>query len=181
MRRALGILLIPVMLAVPAATGAAGGPTTTTTLGQTLTKPPATSPPLDARMRNFFIGLATNNNDLAISAFLPQSAYVVIKSGSNNAADWKYRLIDHDFIPQLNTLRRQFGPDLATATYVGYHVNEGSAHICPVGREQNKAPYWQVYMTTIDFTMKGVSRHLTVNTMIGWRGGWFIVHVIGYG
>jgi len=36
-------------------------------------------------------------------------------------------------------------------------------------------------MTTIDFTMKGVARHLTVNTMIGWRGGWFIVHVIGYG
>ena len=181
MRRVIGIFLIPVLLWAPAGTSAASYPATTTTLGQNLAKPPATSPPLDARMRNFFTGVATNNNELAISAFLPRSAYVVIKSGSHNAADWQYRLIDRDFIPQLTILRRQFGPDLASATYLGYHVNEASAHICPIGREQNKAPYWQVYMTTIDFSMKGATRHLTVNTMIGWRGGWFIVHVIGYG
>jgi hypothetical protein len=181
MRRLLPLVLLSAVLWAPHASFASGAPTTTTTLGQTMAKPPAHSAPLDARMRNFFTGLATNNNELAISAFLPQSAYVVIKSGSNNAVDWKYRLIDHDFIPQLKTLRHQFGADLATATYLGYHVNEAEAHICPVGREENKAPYWQAYMTTIDFTMKNVTRHLTVNTMISWRGGWFIVHVIGYG
>jgi hypothetical protein len=60
-------------------------------------------------------------------------------------------------------------------------VNQEDAHICPVGREQNAAPYWQTYQSTVFFEWHHHRQTITINTLISWRGGWFIVHLIGYG
>jgi hypothetical protein len=75
---------------------------------------------------------------------------------------------------------------LRSAIYHGYSVPEATAHICPVGREENKAPYWQVYFTRLLYTYPTGGNHwstgaITVNTMISWRGQWYPVHMIGYG
>ena len=144
-------------------------------------KPPATSDAFAARMTMFFNGFKSGNNALALKGFLPVSAYVVLKQGHGNAADWQYRLVDKDFIPQLNILRKRFGKDLPTATYVTTIVPEKSANVCPVGQEENKAPYWRVYMSRVVFQLDGKDRSFLINTMISFRGEWYIVHLIGYG
>jgi hypothetical protein len=144
-------------------------------------KPSASDPALAARLANLFDAIKTGNDAEAIRSFLPVNAYVAIKQGGGNASDWQYRLIDHDFLPQLARIRASLGHGLAQAIYMGYSVPQATAHICPVGREENKAPYWQVYYTRLLFKMNGVFTSITINTMISWRGQWYPVHMIGFG
>ena len=157
--------------------------TTTTTLPlvQTLTKPPLHDPALDQRMAHLFYGLRDYNNTEADLAFLPMRYYVVLKQGGGNEADWKNRLIGH-YHAQLAQLRAQFRGVLPGSTYNGYLIKSATAHTVPVGAEENKAPYWQVYMTTMAFKDKNGNSHtFIINTMISFRGAWYVVHVIGYG
>lgn len=160
--------------------------TTTTTapkvsLVQTMVKPPLHDPALDRRMASFFAGLRDYNNAEADKAFLPMPYYVVLKQGGGNEADWNNRLITH-YHQQLAELRARFRSVLPSAVYNGYSVRSATAHTVPVGAEQNKAPYWQVYMTTMAFKDKaGHPHNFVINTMISFRGAWYVVHVIGYG
>ena len=154
---------------------------TTVPLMQNMVKPPLHDPALDRRMASFFAGLRDCNNAEADKAFLPMPYYVVLKQGGGNEADWNNRLITH-FHPQLAELRARFRGVLSGAINNGYSVKSASAHTLRVGAEQNKAPYWQVYMTTMAFKDKaGHPHNFVINTMISFRGAWYVVHVIGYG
>ena len=158
-------------------------PTTTTTvpLVQNMVKPPLHDPVLDQRMADFFYGLRDYNNARADKAFLPMRYYVVLKAGGGNEADWNNRLLTH-YHQQLAELRARFRTVLPGATYRGYAIKSATAHTVPVGAEMNKAPYWQVYQTTMAFRDKNNQPHnFIINTMISFRGAWWIVHVIGYG
>ncbi len=161
-------------------------PTTTTTsttvpLVQNMVKPVLHDLALDRRMASFFAGLRDYNNAEADKAFLPMPYYVVLKQGGGNEADWNNRLITH-YHQQLAELRARFRSVLPGAVYNGYSVKSATAHMVRVGTEQNKAPYWQVYMTTMAFKDKNGQPHsFVINTMISFRGAWYVVHVIGYG
>ena len=154
---------------------------TTVPLVQNMARPPRHDPALDRRMASFFAGLRDYNNAEADKAFLPMRYYVVIKQGGGNEADWNNRLITH-YHQQLAELRARFRGVLPGAVYNGYSVKSATAHTVRVGAEQNKAPYWQVYMTTMAFKDKnGHPHNFVINTMISFRGAWYVVHVIGYG
>jgi hypothetical protein len=60
-------------------------------------------------------------------------------------------------------------------------VRESSAVVVAPGVEENKAPYWRVYFTTVNFRVGQQLFSLSLNTMISWRGSWYVVHVIGFG
>ena len=155
--------------------------TTTVPLVQNMVKPPLHDPALDARMADFFYGLRDYNNARADKAFLPMRYYVVLKAGGGNEADWNNRLLTH-YHQQLAELRARFRTVLPGATYRGYAIKSTTAHTVAVGAEMNKAPYWQVYQTTMAFRDKNNQPHnFIINTMISFRGSWWIVHVIGYG
>jgi len=154
---------------------------TTVPLVQNMVKPPLHDPALDRRMASFFAGLRDYNNAEADKAFLPMPYYVVLKQGGGNEADWNNRLITH-YHQQLAELRARFRSVLPGAVYNGYSVKSATARTVRVGAEQNKAPYWQVYMTTMAFKDKNGQPHsFVINTMISFRGAWYVVHVIGYG
>ena len=154
---------------------------TTVPLVQSMVKPPLHDPELDRRMASFFSGLRDYNNAEADKAFLPMPYYVVLKQGGGNEADWNNRLITH-YHQQLAELRARFRSVLPGAVYNGYSVKSATAHTVRVGAEQNKAPYWQVYTTTMAFKDKNGQPHsFVINTMISFRGAWYVVHVIGYG
>jgi hypothetical protein len=158
--------------------------TTTSTaapLVQNMVKPPLHDPDLDRRMASFFTGLRDYNNAECDKAFLPMPYYVALKQGGGNEADWRTRLIGH-YHEQLAQLRARFRTVLPGSIYNGYVIKSATAHTVRVGSEQNKAPYWQVYMTTMAFKDKnGQSHNFVINTMISFRGSWYVVHVIGYG
>ena len=157
--------------------------TTSTTVPpiQTMAKPPLHDPALDGRMASFFTGLRDYNNAEADKAFLPKAFYVALKQGGGNEADWNNRLMTH-YHQQLAELRARFRSVLPGAVYNGYSVKSATAHTVRVGAEQNKAPYWQVYTTTMAFKDKNGQPHsFVINTMISFRGAWYVVHVIGYG
>jgi len=154
---------------------------TTVSLKQNMSKPPLHDPALDRRMASFFAGLRDYNNAEADKAFLPVPYYVVIKQGGGNEADWNNRLITH-YHQQLAELRARFRSVLPGAVYNGYRVKSATAHSVRVGAEQNKAPYWQVYTTTMAFKDRSGQPHsFVINTMISFRGAWYVVHVNGYG
>ena len=155
--------------------------TTTTVPTQSMVKPLAHDHALDIRMRQFYTGLRDNNNALCDKAFLPMMDYVALKQGGGNQADWRNRLMYH-FHLQLAQLRKRFAASLPGSTYNGYRIPYSTAHTVRVGAEENKAPYWQVFMTTMAFHDKnGRGHNFTINTLISFRGEWWIVHVIGYG
>jgi hypothetical protein len=81
-RRCLFVASAALALSLPAnaLANATTAPVTTTTLGQTLVKPPAASNDLRQRMIYLLQGMATGRNDIALKAYLPVSAYVVIKN-----------------------------------------------------------------------------------------------------
>lgn len=154
---------------------------TTVPLVQNMVKPPLHDQALDQRMASFFAGLRDYNTAEADKAFLPMRYYVVLKAGGGNEADWNNRLIKH-YHQQLAELRARFRNVLPGATYNGYLIKSSTAHTVPVGAEMNKAPYWQVFMTTMAFKDKSGKGHtFVINTMISFRGAWYVVHVIGYG
>ena len=168
----------------PTTTTTAPPPTTTTTvppgrLPQTHTLPPARTPGLDARMTALLRAVATGDPSRGYTAFFPLAAYLQTKTGYNNGADWHDRLLGH-FDEDVATYHRDLGPGAAHARLVGYTVNDAQAVWVLPGLEENKGPYWRVYYTTLTYAIGERRGSITINTMISWRGEWYVVHLIGF-
>ena len=134
-------------------------PTTTTTvdpgtLPQTDEKPTGTGTEFDARMKVLADAIINNSPDSAISTFFPVTAYKQTKKNTDPAADWNSRLI------------KAFREDVA----------DTAAWIKP-GVEYNVGPYWRVFKTQMNFTVDGKNVQIPIESMISWRGQWYVVHL----
>ena len=153
-------------------------PTTTTTvdpgtLPQTSQRPSASDPAFLARMDLLWQAVVSGAATTALPAFFPEGAYLQVKSISNADADWHQRLV------------RLFDGDIAglhtrvaghTATLTGVSVPAGAVWVLP-GAEYNKGSYWRVYGTVVHYVVDGRAATFAIQSLISWRGQWYVVHL----
>lgn len=155
-------------------------PTTTTTvdpgtLPQTDEKPSGTGAEFDARMKTLANAIANNTPDSAISAFFPVTAYKQTKKNTDPAADWKNRLIAN-FREDVATANKALGPNAKNAVFTGVTVPNTAVWVKP-GEEYNVGPYWRVFKAQMNFTVDGKNVQIPIESMISWRGQWYVVHL----
>lgn len=155
-------------------------PTTTTkidpgTMPQTDEKPSGTGPAFEARMATLADAIIHNTPDTAISTFFPVSAYKQTKKNTDPAADWKNRLIAN-FRVDVADANKKLGPNAKNAVFTGATVPSTAVWVKP-GEEYNVGPYWRVFKTQLGFTVDGRNVQIPIESMISWRGQWYVVHL----
>lgn len=194
-------LLAPVLLAFALAIAACGGsstatedpttttptvppttvaPTTTTTvdpgtLPQTDEKPAGSGAAFDARMKVLADAIIANDPDRALSTFFPLEAYKQIKAIPDPTSDWQNRLIAA-FRTDVAKANARLGPDAGSARFVGVRVPDTAVWVTP-GQEFNKGPYWRVFSSQMEFAVDGRTVSIPIESMISWRGQWYVVHL----
>lgn len=155
-------------------------PTTTTTvdpgtLPQTDEKPTGTGAEFENRMKVLANAIITNTPDTAVSAFFPVSAYKQTKKNTDPAADWKNRLIAN-FKVDVADANKKLGANAKNAVFTGATVPATAVWVKP-GEEYNVGPYWRVFKAQMNFTVDGKNVQIPVESMISWRGQWYVVHL----
>jgi hypothetical protein len=155
-------------------------PTTTTTLDpgtlpQTDEKPSGIGAEFDARMKTLANAIINNTPDSAISTFFPVSAYKQTKKNTDPAADWKNRLIAN-FKVDVADANKKLGANAKNAVFTGVTVPNTAVWVKP-GEEYNLGPYWRVFKTQMNFTVDGKNVQIPIESMISWRGQWYVVHL----
>lgn len=166
----------PTTLATP--TTAAPSTTTTVdpgTLPQTDEKPTGSGAAFEARMNLLADAIMANDPDMAPSTFFPVEAYKQTKKNTDPAADWKNRLIAN-FRVDVADAHRKLGPNASTAVFKGARVPDTAKWVKP-GEEYNVGPYWRVFKTQMDFAVDGRPVTIPIESMISWRGQWYVVHL----
>lgn len=194
-RSALAPLLLLLLLAAcggssPAADGSTttmpttppttDAPTTTTTvdpgtLPQTDEKPTADGPGFASRMMGLANAIRANDPSFGMSSFFPVEAYKQTKKNTNPAADWQNRLIAN-FKVDVADANKKLGTNASIAKYVGVRVPDTAKWVLP-GEEYNVGPYWRVFKAQMDFTVDGRTVSIPIESMISWRGQWYVVHL----
>jgi hypothetical protein len=162
---------------VPPTTAA---PTTTTTvdpgtLPQTDEKPAGSGAAFDARMKVLADAIIANDPAIGIPSFFPVTAYQQTKKNTDPAADWRNRLIAN-FKVDVAEAHRKLGPNVSTAKLVSVRVPDTAKWVKP-GEEYNVSPYWRVLKSQMEFTVDGRTVSIPIESMISWRGQWFVVHL----
>jgi hypothetical protein len=143
------------------------------TLPQTRARPSGTDPAFLARMNLLWQAIVTGDPSVAVPAFFPEPAYLQVKAISNADADWHQRLL------------RLYDADIARlharvtgqpATLVSIDVPDAAATWVLPGAEYNKGSYWRVYGTVAHYTVSGRAATFPVQSLISWRGQWYVVH-----
>ncbi len=155
-------------------------PTTTTTvdpgtLPQTDEKPAATGAEFDSRMKVLANAITNNTPDTAVSAFFPVAAYTQTKKNTDPAADWKNRLIAN-FKVDVAAANKKLGANAKSAVFTGATVPATAVWVKP-GEEYNVGPYWRVFKAQMNFTVDGKNVQIPIESMISWRGQWYVVHL----
>ncbi len=155
-------------------------PTTTTTvdpgtLPQTDEKPTGTGAEFDSRMKVLANAIITNTPDTAVSAFFPVSAYKQTKKNTDPAADWKNRLIAN-FKVDVADANKKLGANAKNAVFTSATVPSTAIWVKP-GEEYNIGPYWRVFKAQMNFTVDAKNVQVPIESMISWRGQWYVVHL----
>jgi hypothetical protein len=154
--------------------------TTTTadpgTLPQTHALPTPADPAFALRIGDLWQAIVTADVSLALPAFFPESAYLQTKSGNNNAADWRDRLLSM-YQLDIGAAHSLLGSDAPGAEFVGASVPTALAVWVTPGQEENKGPYYRVYGTRLTYWLDGRTRSFGIYSMISWRGEWYVVHL----
>ena len=154
-------------------------PTTTTldpgTLPQTTARPSGSDPAFLARMQLLWDAVVSGDVPAALPAFFPEAAYLQVKAIANPDADWHQRLV------------RLYDGDIAAlharlsgrpAALVSVAVPDAAATWVLPGAEYNKGSYWRVYGTVVHYTVGGQAASFPVQSLISWRGQWYVVHLV---
>ncbi len=165
----------------PATTTTTEAPTTTSTtvdpgtLPQTTVRPSGADPTFLARIQLLWQAAVTGDPTVALPAFFPEAAYLQVKAISNPDADWHQRLIrlyDSDIA---SVHRRVAGH---AASFVSVVVPDAAATWVRPGAEYNKGSYWRVYGTVVHYTVDGQAATFPIQSLISWRGQWYVVHFV---
>lgn len=163
----------------PAPTTTAAPATTTTvdpgTLPQTDERPTGSGPGFDARMTALADAITSGDAARGLPAFFPVAAYEQTKRNTDPTADWENRLLVA-FRVDVADARKKLGANAATARLTGVRVPDTAVWVRP-GQEYNIGPYWRVYRSQMDFSVDGRNVSIPIESMISWRGQWYVVHL----
>lgn len=157
--------------------------TTTTTatpdqglLPQTSAKPNGSGAHLSSDVSLLWNAIVTGDPQIADPFFFPLSAYIQVKAISNPVHDYDTRLIyayDTDLLLYHQELMKMGGaPKL-----MGLSIPKNQAQWVLPGAEYNKGSYWRVYGSKLYFSVDGITHHFPIDSLISWRGQWYVVHV----
>lgn len=144
-------------------------------LPQTDERPSSAAAAFNKRMDDLATAIITDDHTIALSSFFPVEAYKQVKKNTDPAGDWKNRLIAA-FKVDTREAHTKLGTDAASATYLGVDVPDAAVWVKP-GQEYNLIGYWRVYGTKLRFDVGGITRTIPVNSLISWRGQWYVVHL----
>jgi hypothetical protein len=108
--------------------------------------------------------------------FFPLAAYIQVKDVRNPAADWRQRLVAA-YRRDIHALHLRLGDDAGRAQWVALDVPESRARWVEPGEEWNKIGYYRVFGSTLRYTIDGIERTYVVQSLISWRGEWYVVHL----
>ena len=161
------------------ATTAAPSTTSTTvdpgTLPQTDEKPVASGAVFDAHMKGLADAIINDDVLMGTSSFFPVEAYKQTKKNTNPAADWQNRLIAN-FRVDVADAHKKLGPNAKSAVFKGVEVPNTAVWVKP-GEEYNVGPYWRVFKSQMLFDVNGSTVKIPIESMISWRGQWYVVHL----
>lgn len=174
LRRAPLVVAALLVVATPLASPSA---TATTSSGVAQNVEPSLGAPLTLRMSTLFRAIATASVATAAPLFFPQSAYVAMKTGQipAPATDYHDRLLAF-YRLDLATYHQRLDPR-ATATFIGVNVSGTRAGWIPAGDCENSIGYWHVPGVRLVYRLDGVVRSVAVDSLISWRGVWYVVHL----
>ncbi len=168
----------PVSTTLPAVTTTA--PTTTTTspgtLPQTDTVPSAVTAQFQSQMAALWAGIANDSASDAMPAFVPEAAYLQLKTIADASGDFANRLV-RDYELDIAAANSLLGPDAAGATLIGVTVPSQNAHWISPGVCDNDVGYFEVANSRIVYQEDGQTRSIGIASLISWRGVWYVVHL----
>jgi hypothetical protein len=156
-------------------------PTTTSTtvdpgtLPQTTARPSGSDPAFLARMALLWQAVVTGDAPAALPAFFPEAAYLQVKAIANPDADWHQRLV-RLYEEDIAALHARLGG--RPAAFVDVTVPDAAATWVLPGAEYNKGSYWRVYGSVVHYTVGGQPASFEVQSLISWRGQWYVVHLV---
>ena len=71
---------------------------------------------------------------------------------------------------------KKLGANAKNAVFTGATVPATAVWVKP-GEEYNVGPYWRVFKAQMNFTVDGKNVQIPIESMISWRGQWYVVHL----
>jgi len=128
-------------------------------------------------MRVLAQSIATSSAREAQRVFFFEQPYVAMKTGEipNPRDDYQSRLVAFyrlDLVAYHDALYAR-----ATTTYLYARANPAFATWIAPGACENKIGYWHEPGVRLVFRRNGVVVSVAVNSLISWRGVWYVVHL----
>jgi hypothetical protein len=154
-------------------------PTSTTDAGrlpQTGAFPTSTSPQFQAEMAALWQGVVSGSPVTARPAFLPESAYLQLKTIAGPGSDYTDRLLVN-FSADVGAAHALLAQDAGTASLVSVNVPEQYGHWIPPRVCDNSVGYYEVANSRVVYQEGGQVRSFGIASLISWRGEWYVVHL----
>jgi hypothetical protein len=129
-----------------------------------------------ARLQDYWTHVLSGSIGLGHNFFFPRTAYLQLKTLSNAGGDFDTRLY-HDYRNDViadHQLVTSSGPG---AKVLGVDVPAAGVHWVPPGVEYNSIGYWNVMYARVRYEVGGVQKSFAIDSMISWRGQWYVVHL----
>jgi hypothetical protein len=158
--------------------------TTTTTIDPGLlpqtSDEPSFGAPLNMSMNTLWGAIVADSPDQATSVFFPRTAYDKMKAGllPNPDGDYTNRLLAFfrlDIGAYHQLLASTGDPSSTTLVSVSAQPSY-AAYIAP-GHCENLIGYWHEPGVRIVYQQGSVVRSFAVDSLISWRGVWYVVHL----
>ena len=131
------------------------------------------------RLHRYWAHVLAGNAGPASDFFFPRSAYLQVKTLTYAGADFDTRLY-HDYKNDVKADHELVTSDARPGDQprvIGVDVPQASVHWVPPGVEVNSIGYWQVSYARVNYTVGGQQRSYAIDSMISWRGQWYVVHL----
>lgn len=145
-------------------------------LPQTRAMPQASGRAFDARAGALWDAIVRDDPGIGMPFFFPLAAYMQVKDVPNPASDWRQRLVAA-YRRDIHALHLRLSDDAGRAQWVALDVPESRARWVEPGEEWNKIGYYRVFGSTLRYAIDGIERTYVVQSLISWRGEWYVVHL----
>ena len=124
-------------------------------------------------------GIQTNSLAAALPAFFPEEAYVRLKTVFSPKLDYVDRLLA-EFQLDIGAAHALLGRGAASARLLRVDVPSSVAAWIVPGRCLNDIGYFQVSGSRLVYEENGQTRSFGIDSLISWRGEWYVVHLGAY-
>ena len=135
--------------------------------------PPLSSPDLTERAKHLFQAIAENQPELADDFFFPKEPFIPLKDVADPGRYFDQLIATyHRDIASLHAKRK----DWSGAAFVSFELGTTPGWVAP-GKEYNKIGYFRTFRGKLTYSIGGVTRDLSVTTIISWDGCWYTTHL----